>query len=245
VELCVGIDLAWGTRARTGLAACDPTGRLVASANVVSDDEIAGWLSDLEGDPVVVGIDAPLVVPNATGQRPAENLVQRTFGRFHAGAYPANRANPLFDPPRAAGLAERLGWDPDPARTGTTGRPTCLEVHPHAATVALFGLDRVLPYKARRGRTPASRRVAFVQLMGHLESVPELRLHDDARWRELRGLVEGATRHVHLERIEDEVDAVTCAYVAWLWRHRPGVLRVYGSLEEGYIVAPAIGADGL
>ena len=163
MELCVGLDLAWGTRARTGVAACDEAGRLVASASMVRDDEITAWLDRLDrldGRPVVVGVDAPLVVPNATGQRRAENLVQRAFGRFHAGAYPSNRANPLFDPPRAAVLAERFGWDPDPARAGTPERPTCLEVHPHAAVVALFGLDRVLPYKARSGRTPQSRRAA-------------------------------------------------------------------------------------
>ena len=51
-----------------------------------SVEGIADWLAALPGDPVVVGIDAPLVVRNALGQRRAENLVQRAFGRFHAGA---------------------------------------------------------------------------------------------------------------------------------------------------------------
>ncbi|MBV9830307.1 MAG: hypothetical protein JOZ82_01840, partial [Marmoricola sp.] len=85
-----------------------------------------------------------------------------------------------------------------------------------------------------------SRREALLLLLGHLERVPELRLGDAERWRQIRHVVEGATRHVHLEQVEDEVDAVTCAHLAWLWRHRPGVLRVYGSLAEGYIVAPEI-----
>jgi predicted RNase H-like nuclease len=39
-------------------------------------------------------------------------------------------------------------------------------------------------------------------------------------------------------RIEDELDAILCAHVAWLWHHRPDSLHVYGSLKDGYIVAP-------
>jgi predicted RNase H-like nuclease len=35
----------------------------------------------------------------------------------------------------------------DPARPGTVERPACIEVYPHPAMVALFGLDRVIPYK--------------------------------------------------------------------------------------------------
>ena len=50
-----------------------------------------------------VAIDAPLVVPNATGQRPVDRLVTRQYGRFHAGAYPANRRL-LGDKIRAAQL---------------------------------------------------------------------------------------------------------------------------------------------
>ena len=239
MDLFVGIDLAWGQRARTGLAACDDTGRLVASASVVTDDEIAQWLGTGSGDPVVVGIDAPLVVPNATGQRRAENLVQRAFGRYDAGAYPANRANPLFDPPRAQALSERFGWDPDPRRRGSTEQPSCLEVHPHAAMVVMFGLSRVLPYKAKKGRTPPSRRQAFRRLADHLEGIGELRLSEHRRWQEMRGAIAGASRHVDLERIEDEIDGIVCAHLAWLWHHRPGFLEVFGSLEGGYLVAPA------
>jgi Holliday junction resolvase RusA-like endonuclease len=41
-----------------------------------------------------------------------------------------------------------------------------------------------------------------------------------------------------LTRIEDELDAILCAHLAWLWHHRPEGLKVYGSLEDGYIVAP-------
>ena len=40
----LGIDLAWGQRSRTGVAVLGPTGRLLASTSVVTDDEIADVL---------------------------------------------------------------------------------------------------------------------------------------------------------------------------------------------------------
>lgn len=64
----------------------DPDGVLVCVGTARDDAEITGvlWLY-LRGD-CLVGIDAPLVVTNPTGQRPAEAALNRDFGRFEAGA---------------------------------------------------------------------------------------------------------------------------------------------------------------
>ena len=67
---------------------------------------------------------------------------------------------------------------------------------------------------------------------------PGLDLEANGRWEALRALAAGAQRKVELERIEDEVDAIVCAHLAWLWTHRPHALRVYGDVGTGYIVAP-------
>ncbi|WP_067433543.1 DUF429 domain-containing protein [Nocardioides jensenii] len=234
----VGIDLAWQPANRTGMAVVDESGRLRTSGVVRSDDEIADWLALHAVQPVVVAVDAPLVVPNATGQRVGENLVAKAFGRFNAAPYPSNRANPMFDPPRAECLAHRFGWSVDPDERGSAESPVCIEVYPHPAMVSLFGLSKVLPYKSGRGRTPDARRETFGELMDHLEAIHELQLSSVRRWQEIRAAVEQTTRHMHLEVIEDEIDAILCAHLAWLWHHRPDALRVYGSLAEGYIVAP-------
>ena len=68
----VGVDLAWGQRKPTGLAVLDEDGRLVHVSAAGTDDEIVAALAPyVEGD-CLVAIDAPLIVPNATGNRPAE-----------------------------------------------------------------------------------------------------------------------------------------------------------------------------
>ncbi|GAA2723076.1 DUF429 domain-containing protein [Cellulomonas aerilata] len=230
--LFVGLDLGWSTGA-TGVAAVDDTGQLTASGRVTSDDEIADWLSAQRGRVVVAAVDAPLIVPNDTGQRVAERLIGQTFGGFGASAHTSNRAR-LGDVTRALRLAGRFGWAVDP-RTATGGDvAVCLEVYPHPAIVGLFRLPYRLDYKKgdARGRAPGFR--LFVQL---LESVPELRLAESARWPELTRTI-AAPRPGDLDRVEDELDAIVCAHLAWLWHHRPGSLRVYGSVEDGYIVAP-------
>ena len=226
----VGIDLAWSARNRTGLAVVDGEGRLLTSGNATTDAEIDAWLAENAPTPRTVGIDAPLIVPNETGQRIAEREIGRAYGRFGAGAYPSNRTNPLFDPPRGAKLAERHDWTVDPqSRAATT---QCIEVYPHPALVALFLLPQRILYKKGNNRQPG-----FVELARCLESVPELALDTSARWREIRDTI-ASPGPGDLTRIEDEIDAILCAHLAWLWAHRPDALAVYGTFTEGYIVAP-------
>ena len=227
----VGIDLAWRAKARTGLAAVDDSGRLVQSGTAITDDEIVAWV-ERQGPVVIAAVDAPLVVPNQTGQRVAEREIGRAFGKYGASAYPSNRSNPLFDPPRAEALSRRMGWSVDPEVAGTVEMPACIEVYPHSALVGLFSLPERILYKKGPDRG-----AGFALLMRCLTSVPELRLEESPRWAELTGIV-ASPRLGDLTRIEDELDAILCAHLAWLWHHRPGTLAVYGSLVEGYIVAP-------
>lgn len=248
---CLGIDLAWGERARTGLAALDPGGVLIASTSVVTDDEIAAfvqrWTSVGPGDGLVAAVDAPLVVPNLTGRRPCEAQVSAAFGRFSAGAYPANRANPAFAAgPRGARLARRFGWSIDPETEMTPSTTLALEVYPHPAMVSLFGLDRVIPYKLKAGRDLPGLRAAYARLLDHLETTCDdvLRLRQSARWAQLRATAAGARRKSELDRIEDEVDAILCAYLAWLWVHDRPSLTVWGDVRDGYIVTPHPPGEG-
>lgn len=228
----VGIDLAWKDTNRTGVAVVDGAGRLDASGVVRSDDEIAEWLSTHAPSPTVVAVDAPLVVPNATGQRLGEKLIGRAYGRYGASAYPANRSNPLFDPPRAERLAERFDWEVDPVVPVGSGRTTCIEVYPHPALVGLFELPERVLYK--KG---LNRRAGFMKLAALLESLPRLDLTGSRRWAELLEVI-ADPKPGDLTRIEDELDAIVCAHLAWLWHHSPDSLAVYGTLADGYIVAP-------
>lgn len=236
----LGIDLAWAQRARTGLAVLDVSGRIIASSTVVKDDEIARFVAEHVPGEVVVAIDAPLVVPNATGRRDCEAELGWVFGAFHAGAHPTNRSKPYFNPTRGAELSRALGWDIDPSTLPGRGRSVAIEVYPHPAMITLFELGTVIPYKAKPGRDVVQLRGAFVTLLDHLERVAgaTLRLSELERWHEIRAIAHAATRKSQLGAIEDEVDAIFCAYLAWLWGQQDPRMKKFGDIERGYIVVP-------
>ncbi|MEC9051732.1 MAG: DUF429 domain-containing protein, partial [Actinomycetota bacterium] len=178
----IGVDLAWGDRNPTGLAVLDRDGRLVHVSAVRSDDEIVAALTPYAGDECLVAVDAPLVVVNPTGNRPAEALLNRDFATFDAGAHPSNTGKPEFrGQPRGARIAGRLGLDMNP-RSGRRRR--AIEVYPHPATVVLFRLGRTLKYKQRSGRDLEQLRGELLVLIGLLEGLaeadPPLRLTGDA-----------------------------------------------------------------
>ena len=245
----IGIDLAWGLRRPTGLAVLDDAGRLVHLSTTRTDEEILTALAPYVEDDCLVALDAPLIVPNATGNRPAEKALNKDFATYDAGAHPANTGKPeLRGIPRGAALCQAMGLDLNP-RSGRSRR--AIEVYPHPATVALFRLGRTLKYKNKPGRDLETLRSELLALVGLLEELssadPPLVLTDagtvEPGWAQLRHQVETATRKSELRVVEDQVDAVVCAYVAMFAARRPEETTTYGDFETGYIVTPTLPTD--
>ncbi|QCR20290.1 DUF429 domain-containing protein [Agrococcus sp. SGAir0287] len=231
----IGIDLAWGPRNRSGVAAVDERGALLASATVTTDDEIVAWVERHASRTGIVAMDAPLIVANESGSRRCEQEIHAAFGRFDAGAYPANTSNPHFDPPRALTLAQRMGLGID-AESAQRER-VAIEVYPHPAMVGLFALDRTLKYK-RKKQGFAVQHAETLRLLALMEGIAALRLQHAPSWLAIRATVEAATGPGALGRVEDEIDGIFCAHLAWLWAQGSDALQVYGDVREGYIVAP-------
>ena len=237
-----GVDLAWAGRNPTGVAVVDADGRLVRLGAVRDDAAVLAALEPYVRGDCLVAFDAPLVVTNPTGQRPAEAALNRDFRRFEAGAHPANTAKPEFaDTPRAARLARALGLDMDP-RSSAARR--AIEVYPHPATVVLFRLERTLKYKAKPGRDLARLRSELLLLMDGIEKLAHatvpLCVASHCGWAELRRQVVTAQRKSDLRRAEDPVDAVVCAYVALYAQRCPAAVTTYGDFATGYIVTPSL-----
>lgn len=247
----IGLDLAWAERSRTGVAILDERGRLTDCRSVVTDAEIASALPHASHG-LVAAIDAPLIVRNETGQRRCEKRVGQLFGNASASAHTSNRSRAHFRPePRGAQLAHRFGWDMNPHVQPSEATSVCIEVYPHPAMVVLFGLDSVIQYKAKPGRDLQFLRAQHLLLLEHMERAcgPLLRLEQSADWARLREGVRAATRKVDLRVIEDQVDAVLCAFLAWMWTYERDAMVIlpedhYGidddGLDQGYIVTPAI-----
>ena len=142
----VGVDLAWGERSPTGLAVLDCT----ATSNMWgwrSATRNRGPTAALPARGLCGGRRRSLVVTNPTGNRHCEAALNRDFRRFDAGTHPANTGLAWFaDGGRGARLSALLNAD------------KTIEVYPHAASVALFGLDKTLKYKQKPGRASTNYR---------------------------------------------------------------------------------------
>ncbi len=186
-----------------------------------------------------MAVDAPITVPNERGARPCDRDVTRVFGRFQAGAHPANRRilgryGDLRPVSLARRLGEELGFAQDPYITRHTTRRQLVEVYPHPGMVALFGLDRTLKYK--RG-TVSQRRSELKRLQCHLLALasakPALEVGDSWR-REIEAL-----RGRELKQYEDLLDSLFCAYtVAYCWHHGSAHYQVFGNVRDGHILVP-------
>src|SRR5919106_2264014 len=239
----IGVDLAWTGRGGTGLCVIEG-GRVEASTRVQSDEELLNWLRPLVEEDVLVAIDAPLIVRNRTGRRRAERLISRCFGAYHASAHSANLGLPSFrEGVRGEWLAAALDLDVDPTFPPRVPVRRAVEVYPHTAIVALFGLASTLKYKAKPGRTLQSRAAALNELLDHLEALrtadPPLEVRAVPRWVELRAAVADPGTGAELARAEDEIDAYVCAYTAlYYWTHGTTRCRVAGDATDGYILTP-------
>jgi predicted RNase H-like nuclease len=238
----VGLDLAWGQVNPTGLAVLDAGGCLEYIDASITDADIVTALAPYVDGHCLVAIDAPLVVNNPTGRRLAEVKLNADFQRFDAGAHPANTGMAVFSgTPRGARLAETLGLDIGPHSTAPR---RAIEVYPHPATVALFRLGRTLKYK--RGSL-SDRRAALLKLMqlieGLAESAQPMQVTANDKWARLRETVRRARRPIDLDRAEDPIDAVVCAYIALYATRRSDDITIYGDLTNGYIVTPTLPPD--
>lgn len=238
----VGVDLAWGERSPTGVAAVDSDGVLRHVGAAGSDDDVLAQLRPFVDGPCVVAFDAPLVVTNPSGNRPCEAALNRDFRRFDAGTHPSNTGLAWFaDGGRGARLCAALGLNLDPLSGAAR---TALEVYPHAASVALFDLPKTLKYKQKPGRDVAGLQSELVRLIGFIEGLrranPPLDVAACPQWAQLTAGVGRATRKSELRRAEDPIDAVVCAHIARYATERPGDVTIYGDVARGCIVTPTL-----
>ena len=231
----IGIDLAWSPRNPTGAAVLrgDAGGADLTDYDLLGDDAaIIEYIAQHTGEgPAIVAVDAPLWVPNETGPRPGE-----------AGAHPANRRRLAFDgivrgEALVAALAARGFVHAPDVAAGVLVRQV-IEVFPHPAMVALFGLDRTLKYKAKPRRSTDLRLSEWRRYQAYLDALASADppLHGQAA---LTAQDVAALRGRRLKDYEDQVDALMCAYIA-LYAFRWGTARCrsFGTFDGGYIFTP-------
>ena len=230
----IGVDLGWYGKP-SGLASIiltDGELRLRSITRLEQTDEIIAWIkSEVGTGNAVAAVDAPLVIRNEIGIRPAERELNRDFRRFHAGCHAANLGRPFAEKVISfSRRLEELGFQHGAnMKARATGRFQ-IEVHPHAASVSLFALPQIVKYKRGTRDIRAAGLSRLRRLM--LTHLPQM---DPA----LTPRLPAIPKTGNLKPVEDQIDAVMCAFIAahwWYWAVEKNIL--YGNAESGYIVVP-------
>lgn len=235
LPLFIGVDLGWYGKP-SGLAMLrwvDHHLRLCEITRIQEPHEILDWIEENAGTgTAVIAVDAPTIIRNQGSIRPAERALNAQFRRFHAGCHPANLARPFAKYVlEFSNALEAMGFRFKPEVAAMEPGRFQIEVHPHAASVNLFGLPRIVKYKRGRREQRAKELNRFRKLL--LEHLSKS---------------EPAVRNLSLpivpkkgstKAVEDQLDAILCAYIAahwWYWGQARNT--IFGDVESGFIVVP-------
>jgi predicted RNase H-like nuclease len=240
----IGIDLGWKSGA-SGLCVLEWRDQqliLLSLDCILELEDIFTWIDTWlpPNEPGLIAVDAPTLIPNATGMRLPDKLTHKYFGRYHAGCYPANLGRPFAE--RTVGFGKRLeglGFNHAPTITPQRLGRYQIEVFPHPGMVHLFRLERILKYKKGKLAEKASglkQLHAYTsQILPNLEPslvLPDF-LNSDLFFAE-------PLKTKTLKRKEDQLDSLICAYIgAYWWYWGAAKNWVLGDETTGYIVVPA------
>jgi len=241
----LGIDLGWrsGASGLSSLSWEEGELQLIDLGREKEIDSIIAWVESIAPDPepAIIAVDAPTIIPNATGMRVPDKLTHKHFGRYHAGCYPANLNRPFAQNTVAFGKAlETRGFVHAPTIEPQKLGRYQIEVYPHPAMVNLFKLDRILKYK--KGRLKY-RQLEISKLRQYIKEIlpalePRLNLGTASNLRNpLDEEIPSTT--AALKELEDKLDSLICAYIAaywWYWGKEKN--WVLGDRASGYIIVP-------
>lgn len=266
----IGCALAWRPGEARDKLSClvvmDERGSIIANAFAGSIEEVAdsieGYASERRG--ILVGVDAPLAIPNERGTR----KIERILSKVALPAYSANR-NMFGGEPYAEKLLETLQengveYTDYPLRKGR-GQHTVVEVD-SAATLKILALERsrdasgngdlaqelrnLEDPKLRKGNKEA-RATALKNAVDVLWNAPGLRMRTGNLSADLGSPenvdvskidVNPGLSHAELDRLSSLVEGTLAAYTVHRhWKGRGGSI-VVGAGNEGSVLLPATDA---
>jgi len=214
VQIYIGIDLAWGEKNLSGFSVLtfeNDKLKLKEAKLLKSLTEIVEEIKKYLLFDVFIGVDAPLVIPNETGNRVIEKEFNREFSTYKISMLPVNRTifrkyAPKIRSEELFNSLSNLGFKRD-----IGAKKVLFEVYPHATIAVCFNGYKILPYKRKKGRN-----IAFIKL--------QLRIYRDYL---LKVFGNHALFEVDIESMkgqtlkdyEDRLDAVTSAYTLFFCKY--------------------------
>jgi len=219
-ELFIGIDLAWGDKNQSGFAVLElgSKGELnVLDIELIhSLDDIADEILKYKNHNIHIGIDAPIVVPNETGNREIEKEFNKEFAKYKISMLPINRTllKKYSKNIRSEELYKKLSVD----------FKNIFEVYPHSTIAVCFNNYKILPYKRKKGRGVEFIKEQLVIYQNYLLDVIFTHLILQQNIKDLKG--------ARLKEYEDRLDAITCAYTLYYCKYNKHKIYQLDSIDR-------------
>ncbi len=203
----IGIDLAWGEKNPSGFCIATPQKnklKILELKLLYSIDDIIEEILKYSDCKLYIGVDAPLVVPNETGNREIEKEFNKDFASYKISMLPANKKLLTKYSPeiRSVKLYQRLS-ELGFKRDFSTDK-VIFEVYTHSTIAMLWNDHKILPYKRKKGRDTAFIKEQLEVYKKHL--LKGFYTHAILK-QDLSSL-----RGRKLKDYEDMLDSLTCAY---------------------------------
>ena len=203
----IGIDLAWTENNNSGLALLEDN-KILYCGIAKNLEEVIAFIKRYPK--AIIGVDAPLEVPNETGNRDIEKEFLKDFSSKRLGVYPVNRnlltkySKNIVGEELRAPISQKLGEN-------------LFEVYPHATILECFH-GKVLEYKRKKGRDTAFIKKQLHILENYLEEVLDGEFKEELKNLKGKGL----------KAYEDKLDALVCAYTLFFCKNNQH--KTYGGI---------------
>ena len=221
-KVFIGIDLAWGGKNASGFAVLDEQAKLLEHALLFCLNDIVHEVQKYINEyNVFIGVDAPLLVENESGNRAIEKAFLRDFSKYKIGMLPVNRKIMCKYSAIPRGEALRKKLEP------FIDEDNLYEVYPHSTLAVLFNNNTILPYKRKTGRSLEMVKEALQRYQGFLKKVITRDELFECNLVEMKGKP--------LKNYEDRLDAITCAYTLVYFSKHKQKCKVYTEAKARFI----------
>lgn len=240
----IGIDLAWTYKNQSGISIIDHNGSLILmDAQCFTDSDLVSLIKKYSEQGALVGIDAPLWVPNETGSREAENLVKkRAIHSRHISLYSVSRSYLMrsYGVIRGEVLTEML-IEECPSFKLTDSLPGkkwgLFETFPTGICRSLFPELGSLKYKIKPKIPMEETKENMTTLMKRLETL-------ETEEKIISGFLHHAMAVQNMKKKdfklwEDKVDSLLCALTGFMIHRGLTGEMCFGSTEKGFILLPS------
>lgn len=227
----IGIDLAWGEKNPSGFCVLQDDSKslkILQLELLYSLEEILSAIEQYSSGTIAVGIDAPLIIPNESGNREIEKKFNTDFSKYKISMLPVNRKimSKYSSDIRSEVLYEALvkcGFE-----RRVDAEKSIFEVYPHATIAVCFNNYAILPYKRKKGRNTAFIKKQLEIYRNYIKKVVDDCTFFDEKIDSLRGK--------RVKDYEDKLDAITSAYTLYYINHN--IYRSYDLEGVATFVTP-------